>query len=337
MNNAGLEKKVPKALRFIGNSSVYVLIEQLWSSNEEKGRSVVNRIALATSLAGLGLIGKLAKPKPAYADLKSRSPQLFGQEGLVSALVGPAPRDAKVVFTDERIFSAAAREIGPDAPDSFPQQYRRALHRMELFNISMFWDFEELLHWEERHGFAEEMTPEIRSILEEYLNKDYVIIGTLIQYPKTGNPAAFKAHGIVLQRAVIVYDEGRENLFLRSYAHSVDDSGNSVNFVPRGGIEMSFASDVVWYPLMLTEIINEPAAHVVLDILTTEPTDLQQIGRQLPGPLEAVEVESKLGEVPGQMEYQGKNYHVTRITGQLPSKQRWDDLSIEVYYERPRQ
>jgi hypothetical protein len=250
---------------------------------------------------------------------------------LVSALVGPAPSGAKVVYTDERIFGAAAREIGPDVPNDVPKKYRRKLQKMEFFNPNMFWDVEELIRWEERHGFIEDMTPEIRSILEDYVDKGFVLFGTLIQHPQVANPATFRACSVAIQRAVIVHDEGRENLFRRSYLHSADDSGNFVNFVPRGGVGMSFASDTVWFPLRLTEIIHEPASFLVLDILTPEPVEPQQVGQQLPGPLEATQVETELGEVPpGQMEFQGKNYHVMRITGQLQGQQRWDDLNLQI-------
>jgi hypothetical protein len=247
------------------------------------------------------------------------------------AWVGPAPRDAKVVFTDEGIFRTAALEIGPDVPKNVPKEYRRRLLKAEFFNPNMFWDIEELLRWHERHGFPGELAQDTRAVLEDYLNTDYALFGTLLQHPPVENPEQFAACSVVLQRAVIIYDGERESLFRRSYFHSADGSGNFVNFVPRGGVGMSFASETIWFPLRLTEIIEEPASYVVLDILTPGPLDdLQRIQQQLPGPLQAVQVETELGTVPGQMEYEGRNYHVTRIAGQLSRRERWEDLNLAV-------
>jgi hypothetical protein len=249
----------------------------------------------------------------------------FGQEGLVVTWVGPVPKEAKVTFTDGKIFSAAARVMGPEVPNDLPKKYTYKLRKAELFNASMHWDLDELTRWEERHGI-EEMEEEPLSIFRDYLERGHPIFGALVQHPPVANPREFRACSVVLQRAVIVFDEGRENLFLRSYFHSAQDDENFVNFVPRGGVEMSFASDTIWFPLELTRVIQEPAAQVVLDILTSEPLDSER----LPHPFQAVRSEASFGEVPEHMEYRGRNYHVTRVAGQLSSGERWEDLNLAV-------
>ncbi len=211
-----------------------------------------------------------------------------------------------------------ARVTGPDIPKDFPKKYLKNLQKVELFNASMSWDTQELARWEKRHGV--EMEKEPVAIFEDYLKTGHVIFTTLVGHPRVPDPQRWIACSVVLQRAVIVYAEGskgREKLFLRSYFHSAKDSENFVNFVPRGGIEVSFASDTIWFPLELTRVIQEPASYVVLDVLTPKPLDV----KQLPEPF-------RLGKT-GQMQYQGKLYSVTRATAKLAAKQKWPDLRLK--------
>jgi hypothetical protein len=243
----------------------------------------------------------------------------FGPEGLVISWIGPAPGTAKVAYTDGQVFSTVARVTGRDIPKGFPEKYTQDLHEVEMFNASMSWSTNEVTSWHKR--YLGEIGQEPLSIFEEYLKKGYVIFGTLVQHPPVNPDAAqFKACSTVLQRAVIVHTRaspGRETLFLRSYLHSAKDSKTFVNFVPRGGVQMSFASDTIWFPLELTRVIQEPASYVVIDILTPNPLGAKQI----PQPFHI--------EEEGRMSHEGERYHVTRITATLAAKQKAPDLEIK--------
>ena len=141
-------------------------------------------------------------------------------------------------------------------------------------------------------------------------------------------PQRFVACSVVLRRGVIVYDKGRETLFIRSYLHSAKhaeakeqgveekEAEEFVNLVPHGGVRMSFASDTIWFPLETTQLIDEPESYVVLDILTPERLN----AKELPQPFQVEKSE--------QMKYHGETYHVARVTAKLP-KQKTADLKIK--------
>jgi hypothetical protein len=99
------------------------------------------------------------------------------------------------------------------------------------------------------------------------------------------------------------------------------DADNYVNFTPPG-IEVSFASDSIWYPLELSQFIDEPASYLVLDILTPERWDLKQLPEGL------------TGKNAGRMDYRGQAYEVTRVTGKLVAKQKSPDLKVRVTVKR---
>lgn len=242
----------------------------------------------------------------------------FGPEGLVVTWVGPVPKEARVSFTTSNIFSAAARVTGPEIPADFPKKYLTKLQHVELFNASMFWDTEGFVGWEKRHGI-EEMEKAPLDIFENYIKAGYVIFGTLVKHPPVPEPKLYRACSVVLQRGVLIWNPNpaTQTLFLRSYFHSAKDAQNFANFAPRGGIQMSFASETIWFPLELTRVIQEPASYVVLDILTPNPLS----AKELPEPF-------RLGK-EGQIKYQGKNYHVTRVEGTLAAKQKWPDLKLQ--------
>jgi hypothetical protein len=242
----------------------------------------------------------------------------FGSEGLVISWIGPAPGTARVTYSDGQIFNTVARVTGRDIPKGFPEKYTKDLHEVEMFNATMAWSTSEVTSWHKR--YLGEIGPEPLSIFEEYLRTGHVIFGTLLQHPPVNPTAAqFRACSTVLQRAVIVHTHaspGRETLVLRSYLHSAKDSETFVNFVPRGGVQMSFASDTIWFPLELTRVIQEPASYVVLDILTSQPLGAKKI----PQPFRI--------EEEGRMRHEGERYHVTRITATLAANQKWPDLKI---------
>jgi hypothetical protein len=221
-----------------------------------------------------------------------------------------------VAYVGGEIFRAAARVTGPEVPEGFPSKYTVSLQKVDFYNASMSWDVEELSRWQGRHGIRMEEGPV--ALFESYRRSNHLFATTLVEHPGVVDPARYQRCSVVLQRGVIVFDDGVETLFLRPYFHSARDSENFVNFVPHGGIKVSFASDDLWFPLELTGAIQEPASYVVLDILTTHQLD----ARQLPRPFRL--------EKTGLMEYHGTIYNVARVTAVLSRDREWPDLRLPV-------
>lgn len=278
---------------------------------------VIGLLFLVPALSSLGPLAGPLSPQTALADLKcGDAPMPFGPEGLVVTWVGPAPADARVTITDGEIFRLAAEQTGAGIPEDYPEKYTKDLQYVEVFNASMAWDLQEVTRWQERHGIKMEDGPS--AVFQKYLDTDHVILETLVQHPVVENPELFVACSIVLQRGVIVYEDGWETLSLRSYFHSAADSDNFVNFAPSGGIEMVFPSDAIWFPLELSQFIVEPASYVVLDILTTSPLD----AGQLP--------DSFRLEKSGRVDYNGTTYEVSRVSATLKAGQETPDFQLPV-------
>lgn len=254
----------------------------------------------------------------------------FGQEGFVKTYMGPAPKDARVSVGDGSIFNVVNRITGSDIPRGFPKQYTQGLQQVEVFNPSTAYKTDELVQWQEQH--AQTVRDEPLKVFADYIESGFAIQTMLIRHPVVPNFQRFVACSVVLQRGVIVYNNGVENLFLRSYIHSAEHPNlahaaksfqtsrqrvNFANFVPRGGIHIgSFKSETLWFPLSTTELIEEPASYVVLDFLTRTPLDTNQ----LPEPFRL--------EKTGRMKYQGTLYYVSRVSAKLP-RQKTVDLNLK--------
>ncbi|MFH8694488.1 hypothetical protein [Streptomyces chartreusis] len=207
-----------------------------------------------------------------HADLKCGDAPMHFDDGLVVTWAGPAPEEARVKVGNGDIFERVEQVTGTGIPAGYPEKYLDNLRTSEVFNASMAWTPDELVRWQERHGI--EMEPEAMSVFESYLNNGHRIFMTLVDHPSVSDPGSFVACSLVLQRAVIVYNGRRQDLFLRSYFHSArTDSSEYVNFVPGGSVHYSFKTDSVWFPLELTRLISEPASYVELDIVTPEEFD----------------------------------------------------------------
>lgn len=240
----------------------------------------------------------------------------FGPEGLAIPWVGPVPANARISFMPGTIFREADRMTGSEIPSALPRKYTQKLHYAGLFNPTLLWEAQELSSWHEKNGFK--LGEEALSLLNQYVTEGYRIASILVEHPSVPKPESFAACNTVLQRGDIVYANGVQTLFLRSYFHSTDGSGNFVNFVPRGGVQMTFASDAIWFPLRLTQLVSEPASYVALDILTPVPLNAEQ----LPAPFE-------LGKT-GRMSYHGVEYEVARVSARLEPKQAVADLKLEL-------
>jgi hypothetical protein len=230
--------------------------------------------------------------------------------------VGPVPADARVTIVDDEIFRVAADATGPGIPEDFPELYTKDLQEVDVFNASMAWDLQEVTRWQERQNIK--MEPGPSEAFQRYLDTGHVILETLVEHPAVDVPERFVACSVVLQRGVIVFADGQETLFLRSYFHSAADADNFVNFAPRGGLRVSFATESIWFPLELSQFIQEPASYVVLDILTPKPLNEQAI----PPPFSL--------ERTGRVSYEGNVYAVARIRATLKAGEAAPDLDLQV-------
>jgi len=221
-----------------------------------------------------------------------------------------------MTFMPGTIFREVDRVTGSEIPSAFPRKYTQKLHYAGLFNPATHWDTQELSSWHEKNGFK--LGEEPLSIFNQYVAEGYRIASILVEHPSVPKPELFAACNPILQRGDIIYANGMQTLFFRSYFHSTDGSGNFVNFVPRGGVQMTFASDTIWFPLRLDQLVSEPASYVVLDILTPMPLSTEQ----LPEPFE-------IGRT-GPMSYHGVEYEVARVSARLEPKQAVADLRLEL-------
>ena len=140
---------------------------------------------------------------------------------------------------------------------------------------------------------------------------------SLVQHPEVPDPQNFKLCSIVLQRAVIKFDNGVETLSFRSYFHSASPE-NYVNFYPSNALQVRFRSSEIWFPLELTEVIDAPEAFVVLDVLTRNKLEY----KSLPEPFKAKRI--------GNVKIQGQEYDMTRLSARLGKGKKWPDLRIPV-------
>jgi hypothetical protein len=231
--------------------------------------------------------------------------------------VGPAPQFARVTLGDGEIFRSLEGVTGGDVPEGFPREYTENLQEVQAFNSSTLWTIEEVVSWQKRYGI--EMDPGPLQVFDYYLKTGFAIFATLVDHPQVANAELFRNCDVLLQRAAAVLGDGREDLFIRSYFRSATDDGESVNFVPAGGLHYSFASDTLWYPLELSRFISQPASYLELDVLSKGPLDAEAAA--IPKHLQVTRRE--------QLTYQGATYNAARISAKLEvADERFRDLRI---------
>jgi hypothetical protein len=243
----------------------------------------------------------------------------FSKNELITTWAVPVPRNAKVTFATSAPFDSTSKELGSEIPNGFPDKYIRNLKQIDIFNPSMEWSVQQLIDLEKRYGFIIDKSDDALPIFNSYADSKHDFMVVLAEHPpiQTGG-APYNLCSIVLQRAVIEYADGTETLSLRSYFHSATANGDYVNFVPRGGLELSFPSEQIWFPLSLSKVIPEPASYVVIDVLTQKPLDTTR----LPPPFRAE---------PGvkEMTYNGKKVFATRVVGKVDSGKDLQDLTFK--------
>jgi len=238
----------------------------------------------------------------------------FGPKGLVVTWVGPIPKEARVTFVDSRPFSAANKVLGGEIPKSFPKKYRASLQSSQVFTTTVSWSSEEVVRTQKRFEIDMERRP--MEIFEDYLKRGFLVLSSLVEHPSVPEPRRFARCSVVLQRALLVSNPPWQTILLRSYFHSAASDDQFVNFAPNGGLRITYPSDDVWFPLELTSVISEPAAHVVLDILTQQ--QLQE--DQVPTPFAIT--------ARGTMTFEGRRYQVARVRARLAADKKWADLRI---------
>jgi hypothetical protein len=282
----------------------------------------VMEASMKTSLLAAVALASFALSSPALADGKCgdghrSAPFEFSKEELVTTWASPIPQNSKVAFANSAVFESASRDMGADTPSGFPEKYSKNLKQVELFNQSISWSVEQLVDVEKRYGFIIDKGDDALPIFEKYASTKHNFITVLVQHPSVSSPRSFSSCSVVLQRGIIEYADGKETLFLRSYFHSKNDAGDFVNFVPQGGLQITFPSQEIWFPLSLTKVIPEPASYVVLDILTPKALDPSRLGA-------AFRAEGGGKEI----KFNGKSEHAIRVIGKFESGKDLEDLRL---------
>ncbi|HYS55801.1 MAG TPA: hypothetical protein VER58_18735 [Thermoanaerobaculia bacterium] len=230
--------------------------------------------------------------------------------------MGPIPREARVSFADGKVFDAVNAVVGSEIPSQFPAKYRKGLTRSDLFNATISWTADDVTRTQKQ--FAIEMQAKPLEIFRDYINRGNVIFSTLVSHPAVPNPKRFLHCSVVLQRAVLISDPPRQTIYLRSYFHSAASADEFVNFVPRGGLRIVFASDTAWFPLRLTSVIDEPASFVTLDVLSRTALQSESVPK-------AFSVTKR-----GKVDLMGHTYDVTRLQAVLSKNEDWPDLNLKL-------
>lgn len=152
-------------------------------------------------------------------------------------------------------------------------------------------------------------------MFQRYVDEGYKIRLILMEHPEVPRLSSYSRCSVVLQRGIIIYEQGRETLYIRSYVHSANEGQDFVNFVPRTGVKFTFDSKMIWFPLETTAVIQEPASYVVIDILTPRP-----LKSKIAPPFRITR--------RGPVKLNNRKFQVTRINAKLAAK-RTRDLRIK--------
>lgn len=185
-----------------------------------------------------------------------------------------------------------------------------------MFNASLAGDLDAVDRWNDLYGVT--LSDEPRSLFQRYLDTgDYVIFQSLVDHPRVPDIELYRACSVVFQRGDIYFARGRQDLFLRSYFHSVKSADEFVNFAPAGGLRISFESDRIWYPLEVTQLNTEPTS-VVLNVMTEDPLPQDQVP-------EGFKVQKR-----GRVVHGISSYSATRLTATFPGGKTVSDVNISM-------
>jgi hypothetical protein len=112
-----------------------------------------------------------------------------------------------------------------------------------------------------------------------------------------------------------VYAAGKESLFLKSYFYSAKDPQNFVTFASPG-VEITFDSNKIWYPMKLSHLAEEGESYVVLDVIAQRHFEAKDLHKDI------------LAGTKGKLKFDGKDFHVTRIHTKVEANKMAQDLQI---------
>jgi hypothetical protein len=150
-----------------------------------------------------------------------------------------------------------------------------------------------------------------------FANNRHVLFGMVVQHPPVPNAGrAFKFCTCILQRAVLIWDANKENLWVRTRFRSAKDNLNWANFEPADPVKFRFDSPSIWFPLAYNDALPEPPAFLVLDVVTRKP-----LAKAAVPPGFAV-------EDPRPVTYNNETWSLTRLRRRYDKSEPSADLSI---------
>lgn len=169
--------------------------------------------------------------------------------------------------------------------------------------------------WLEKFGLAE--GPVAASITARYLAANHMLFGVLLQHPPVPDKTGYELCTCILQRAVLLWDKKQEQLWFGTRFRSAKkDKRNWTNFEPADPIKFTFASPKIWFPLAYNEVLPEPPAFLVLDVVTAKPIDRSKV----PSGFTIEDL--------GQVGYDGRTWAVSRLRRRYEKGERPADLSM---------
>jgi hypothetical protein len=199
-----------------------------------------------------------------------------GTEGLVVTWTIPfIAKNATIVRdTGNEVFAAMSHVAGSEIPPGFPGEYMTNLATVPYppgqGGTKVMTTEAELRDWEAQFDVA--VNPLAMAVFRAYFNdaEKKNVYGTVVRHPHLDDPAGYRFCTCTLQRAVVIWDAGQEQLYVRSSYRSARDPRYFVNFVPRAGLKFTFSTNRIWFPLKLNRVLPEPGApaFLMLDVLT---------------------------------------------------------------------
>lgn len=253
------------------------------------------------------MLASLLVPMLARAEGKCGDDPVVWKNMLIVTWTIPHPANAAVDPNADRALMDALDDKFGALPPGFPPAYG-GLAVLEYPETGHGKDKQKLPTLPDLQKYHEDFKmPLGKEAVELFRTKYYdpgkQVYARVVQHPPVpNNGQGYSFCTCTLQRAVVVWDKGEEQLWLKSRFRNADSSGNFVNFAPKQPIKFTFKSDKIWFPLALNEIVpqKDVAAFLLLDVLTR--SELKIPGGQL---------------LTSAFNYGGdnNNWYVTRISG----------------------
>lgn len=266
---------------------------------------------------------------PGLADYKcGDDPYKLDDQTLTVTWNGPAPEGARFSLLDVKVggelegLSVAniQRGYGP---------FSEALEVSDIMEPKQFTDLDEFIAYQESQNVK--MTERPTEVFKSYLADGNSLLSMQVVHPSVEGAANFAFCSIILQTALVVLQDDREDLLLRSYFHSRNEDGGAANFVPGQALHLAFETDAAWFPFRLSGLIDEEASDVMIDILSSKALDTKgfadsELGRALS--LEDMGMMKGGGVEIGGVDIGSEELYRYRLTGALKAGADWPDLEL---------